>query len=114
MFVVLLQTFSRFVIEADYFFNKNYITKVLCINKAKPKMHCNGKCYLSRQLKEQEKQEQQIPDSRKINFEVAPFFLPKPFSLPNVYYSSIKVQYLPTVDVLSSTFLRSVFHPPTV
>ena len=52
------------MIQADYFLNKSYIAKVLCINKEKPKMHCNGKCYLARQIKEQEQQEQQAPSEK--------------------------------------------------
>ena len=30
----------------DYIVNYEYITKVLCINKAKPKLQCNGKVRL--------------------------------------------------------------------
>lgn len=34
----------------EYATNYDYITKVLCINKDKPKLNCNGKCYLMQQL----------------------------------------------------------------
>jgi hypothetical protein len=43
----------------DYYVNYEYITEVLCINKEKPKSTCNGKCYLSKQLKEAQKTEKQ-------------------------------------------------------
>jgi hypothetical protein len=48
----------------DYFVNYEYISEVLCINKEKPLSTCNGKCYLSQQLKEvqeTEKQDKKIP-----------------------------------------------------
>lgn len=48
----------------DYFVNYEYISEVLCINKNKPMSTCNGKCYLSQQLKEAqetEKQNKKIP-----------------------------------------------------
>jgi hypothetical protein len=48
----------------DYFVNYEYISEVLCINKEKPMLTCNGKCYLSQQLKEAqqtEKQDKKIP-----------------------------------------------------
>ena len=48
----------------DYFVNYEYISEVLCINKEKPMSTCNGKCYLSQQLKEAqqtEKQDKKIP-----------------------------------------------------
>ncbi|CAM2962614.1 hypothetical protein CHFL109739_10080 [Chryseobacterium flavum] len=34
----------------EYAVNYNYIVKVLCINKSRPEIHCNGKCYLSKEL----------------------------------------------------------------
>ena len=43
----------------DYFVNYEYISEVLCINKEKPMSTCNGKCYLSQQLKETQKTEKQ-------------------------------------------------------
>ena len=48
----------------DYFVNYEYISEALCINKEKPMSTCNGKCYLSQQLKEAqqtEKQDKKIP-----------------------------------------------------
>ena len=48
----------------DYFVNYEYISEVLCISKEKPMSTCNGKCYLSQQLKEAqqtEKQDKKIP-----------------------------------------------------
>jgi hypothetical protein len=48
--LVLLQSFSNLLILADYQLNKSYIIAELCINKSKPKMHCNGKCHLVKQL----------------------------------------------------------------
>lgn len=35
---------------AEYAVNYNYIVKTLCANKNKPELHCNGKCYLSKEL----------------------------------------------------------------
>lgn len=35
---------------AEYAVNYNYIVKTLCENKSKPELHCNGKCYLSKEL----------------------------------------------------------------
>jgi hypothetical protein len=35
-----------------YELNIQNITKTFCVNKDKPKMHCNGKCHLAKKLKE--------------------------------------------------------------
>jgi hypothetical protein len=111
--IVFLQTFSSFVIEANYLINKGYISRILCINKEKPKMHCNGKCYLAKQLKEQEQQEQQASNSKKEKFEVQPFFLPKGFAFVAIAVAP-KVEYFHTVVIIRSPLLRCIFHPPTV
>lgn len=34
----------------EYVANYSYISTELCVNKAKPKLNCNGKCYLSKEL----------------------------------------------------------------
>ena len=33
-----------------YLLNYDYIVNVLCINKEKPELQCNGKCYLKKEL----------------------------------------------------------------
>jgi hypothetical protein len=45
-----LRVFQPFL---TYQINYDYISKVLCVNKDKPKMECNGKCHLKKELKKQ-------------------------------------------------------------
>ncbi len=33
--------------------NRDYIEKVLCENRNRPSLHCNGKCFLAKKLKQQ-------------------------------------------------------------
>lgn len=42
----------------EYAVNKDFIAKVLCINKDKPQMNCEGKCHLEKQLKKAEEETQ--------------------------------------------------------
>lgn len=51
---MMLSSVAKTVVLADYLLNKDYIAKVLCINRNKPEMHCNGKCHLAKELKKQE------------------------------------------------------------
>lgn len=48
---------------AWYNFNKQAITQQLCENKSRPEMHCEGKCYLSKQLKKAEEGEKRTASS---------------------------------------------------
>ncbi|EJL76203.1 hypothetical protein [Chryseobacterium populi] len=34
----------------EYVADYDYIANVLCINKSRPELHCNGKCYLGKEL----------------------------------------------------------------
>ncbi|WP_052732631.1 hypothetical protein [Hymenobacter terrenus] len=54
--LVLLQTFRREVLVVDYAPNQAALTARFCVNKAlQPLLRCNGRCYLAKQLKQQER-----------------------------------------------------------
>jgi hypothetical protein len=55
--LVLLQTFSRELLVVDFTLNQATITARFCVNKARPQLHCDGKCYFAKQLKKQEERE---------------------------------------------------------
>src|SRR4051812_40206188 len=54
---IILQTFMNVGIGVYYHLNKAYIVRQLCENRSNAKMHCNGHCYLSKQLKKAEEKE---------------------------------------------------------
>jgi hypothetical protein len=109
---IFIQTFSTYIIQADFMLNRSYIAKNLCVNRDKPMMGCNGKCYLSKKLKEQEKQDRQAPVSRTEKFDVAPFFVPKTFLLETSVVN-LKTEFFIKDDGIVSTFHSSIFHPPS-
>lgn len=74
-------------------------------------MHCNGKCYLSKKLQEQQKQDQ-TPLSKTERFDVQPFFIPQMPSLKNVV-SVFKPVYFIKDENLPSSLPHSIFHPPS-
>ena len=58
MMAFVTQTFSAPFMMLYYYSNINDYAKK-CINKAKPAMHCNGKCQVMKKIKAAEKKEQQ-------------------------------------------------------
>jgi hypothetical protein len=54
---IIGSSFSRFFIYAGYQLNKNYIATKLCENRNRPWLHCNGKCYLMKKLKQAEEKQ---------------------------------------------------------
>ena len=99
--------------QGEYLLNKDYIARVLCENKNKPAMHCDGKCYLKKKLTEDQNQDQQAPTTKKERVDVTPFFVPTTFYIETVAVIK-KVHYSESKAYLSNAYLRSVFHPPTV
>jgi hypothetical protein len=62
-----IQTFSGGFVVLNYYTNTAAFAKN-CVNKAKPKMHCNGKCQMMKKLKEEEeKKDQQLPERKVEN-----------------------------------------------
>ena len=51
----------------DYVVNYEYISKELCENKAKPELHCNGKCHLMKELAKASEAEKPISSDKKDN-----------------------------------------------
>jgi hypothetical protein len=112
MISIFLQTFSTLIIHTEFYLNRSYIAKNLCENVDKPMMHCNGKCYLNKKLKQQQKQDQQAPVSKTEKFDVAPFFVPKLFSLSETI-SFIKPVFFTKDESLCYSSPNSIFHPPS-
>jgi hypothetical protein len=92
--VMLLQSSIRSIYVAYYQINQDYIASVLCINKSKPGSSCNGKCYLSKKMKEQEKQEQSIPSVLKGLDEVVLYFTQFELSISPVFSEEAQVASL--------------------
>jgi hypothetical protein len=61
IYAILLQGGTKVGIFAFYKLNQDYISKVFCENRNNPVVHCNGKCYLSKQLKTQEEKDKKAP-----------------------------------------------------
>lgn len=70
--LVLLQTFSRELLVVDFALNRATITARFCVNKARPQLHCDGKCYFAQRLKQQEDREAKAPNTLKEKLEMLP------------------------------------------
>ncbi len=50
IFLTFFVVFRPLIPLVEYAVNYDYISGVLCINKSRPELHCNGVCYLSKEL----------------------------------------------------------------
>jgi len=110
MLAFLAQTFSKSFIVADYYMNTGAFAKN-CVNKAKPKMHCNGKCQMMKKLKEQEKKEEQAPE-RKTELKTDVLSSKSFFTTLNVPVTMEHIVFGDLPDRTPVEMPRSIFHPP--
>lgn len=64
-FVIVSQSLMNLGLYTYYNLNKKMIAEKLCVNKNNPKMHCEGHCFLSKQLKQLEEKEKQQSQTLK-------------------------------------------------
>lgn len=96
---------------SNYLLNKELITNKFCENKAKPKLKCNGKCHLKKQLNEQENREGQSKNVIKEINEIQLFFNIEKLYLQSPFVSMV----LPNIDYIQKSLPElslSFFHPP--
>lgn len=99
----------------SFMVNYDYIAKELCENKTKPELHCNGKCYLKKELaKASENTNQNSQNKKQIQQETEILFLE---TICNISFqnndlhnhSVVKDNYSTQYSHLNS---NSIFHPP--
>jgi len=105
-----MQILSRVFIVLDYQLNKDYITANFCINKSKPELHCEGHCYLQKNLKKAaEPESKSAQPTLKIDF---PLFLQPGFTCNFTPVSPGKSFFAPYVVGQTAGYLSVIFHPP--
>ncbi|GGN07204.1 hypothetical protein GCM10010967_48340 [Dyadobacter beijingensis] len=106
LITTILPTFSQWGTIAYYKVNKEYITRVLCQNRDKPQLHCNGKCYLAKKLKEQQqKQDQQTSD----RVESIPTL--QLFASPLAFFE-FAAEHLPVASTANFSYKLASYHAP--
>ncbi len=104
----------------DWKINQDRITEKYCENKDKPMLNCNGQCYLAKQLKELEQQENEErseypnPQQALEKAEYISFFSDETlnFSIVTIETSNCKGEHI--VSMVSQPHLSRVHAPPQV
>jgi len=108
--VAMLRPIAPFV---EYVINYDYIAKVLCINKDKPELSCNGKCQLMKKLEQQQNDDF---NSLRIHMEEYPIGFVDLLTLSekNINTSLKKSNLFSYKQNYFYLFDKDIFHPPTV
>jgi len=111
LFALIGSNFSRFFVFAGFSINQKYIAAALCENKNKPWMHCNGKCYLMKKIKQvEEKQRNEDRQTQKNLFQET--FIGTGSSI-NFYSGPVAVIATPYVIGRFDAPVRTIFQPPS-
>ncbi|MDB5132499.1 MAG: hypothetical protein JWR02_2248 [Mucilaginibacter sp.] len=108
--VLIASNFSRLFIYAGFELNRNYIATKLCENRDKPWLHCNGKCYFMKKIKQAEdKEKSEERQSQKNLFQEA--FWP---ATTEMKFRSVLLQVMPIPndDIILTKTNTLVFRPP--
>lgn len=110
-FAFLFQSSGKLIVVVKYALNKEFISKVLCENKAKPILKCNGKCHLKKELQKEEKKENAPANNSKEKFEVQFSSFP---IITDTFHFLVNTNELNVIYLhhYSSKHIEAIFHPP--
>lgn len=110
LFALIGSNFSRFFIYAGFEMNQQSIIEKLCENKERPWMHCEGKCFLMKKLKQaEEKEKKQERENQRSHYMEALISVASSFTFKN---TAVKISYpeRPVPGSVDRTF--AIFQPP--
>jgi hypothetical protein len=104
---------SKGVILLSYFTNKHAYERY-CVNKARPQLHCDGKCQMAKKIKAEEERDQKDPLKQSLSSEVSlinqnHFVQIDPEFIPSPLREKLFPHSIGNVRDMS----RSIFHPPS-
>ena len=102
--------FSRLFIYAGFELNRNYIAAHLCENRDKPWLHCNGKCFFMKKVKQAEEKEKNDERQTQKNLFQEAFFNRKPVF--RFYSQVLQVMPVPNHRVALPNVYLPIFQLP--
>ncbi|MBS1616498.1 MAG: hypothetical protein JST06_10325 [Bacteroidetes bacterium] len=100
-------------IFAWYEANISYVASTLCENRNRPERHCNGKCYLYKQLAKADGDTH--PDRPMLQqlskFELPAFLMPEPLHLHSFAADEISTGFAYIMPFIKAA-CADIFHPP--
>jgi hypothetical protein len=122
LFVIALlwKDIAAFSWNVWFYNNQVELAAKYCVNKKKPMLHCDGKCYLAKQLKKLEQEEKKnqpvpkMPLKLKENVWNSDSQNIAPFEVNSIEFLSEKTNTFFYQNTELNSFSDSVFHPPTV
>ncbi|SMG37362.1 hypothetical protein [Arenibacter troitsensis] len=116
LFVAIIMLVKPLWPLAEYAVNYDYIVENLCENRATPSLHCDGKCYLAKQLaKESEGSDKNPFEGKRFNLEIQ--YLSSFDSLfvlgsANEYDDTVQNNYKGIQTLIPGLYTTDIAQPP--
>lgn len=111
--LILSLTTKDLMTYAHFFINQDFISNNLCINRDKPEIMCHGKCFLKKQIQENQKQEKKIPNPVKDKSSEIVFVSETKVLIVNDLYNLKKKKKIGyCAGSYSFSYHNEIFHPP--
>lgn len=110
-FTMMVQALTVPLVCIDFKINQDYIARVLCINRDKPEVQCNGHCVLMQKLKKTQETEQSKENqtSKKQTFET---FCESLLDFNASVFPPKSPDFSDYRQPATSTYTSDIFHPP--
>ena len=115
LFVAMISSnCSRIFVYAGFQVNQKYVAETLCINKSRPWLHCNGKCYFMKKIHQAEENDKKQQAKDNLNrLEIS--FFQEPFRLSFIEPTTLqaaKSSFPAYTYQYSSRYIETIFRPP--
>lgn len=114
LLVILLGIVKNSLLYTVYNFNSKLFTEVLCENKEKPELHCEGKCYISKMKMEENNKKSSHHSFKQVPLEIS-FFNP----LPQINFQISTTSFIPKAKysiylnpLYAFTYIFNLVKPP--
>jgi hypothetical protein len=114
LIALISSNFSRFYVYAGFKLNRSYIAEKFCINKSRPWLHCDGKCYFMKKIKQaedNEKKQEAKDNSNRTEFSFFQEAFRLSFIEPRVL--TMETSLIPFRGyIYTNQYIEAVFRPP--
>ena len=108
----VFQSTCNFWILISFYANREYIAENICINRFDQMPVCKGQCFLNKQLKETQKQEQKLPDLKGKEIQLFINTLEVAYNEPVFFFQETSTPHILPDFTLIKQLPSSIFHPP--
>ena len=112
--VMCITMLANPMIYLKFKLNQDYIAKVLCVNKARPQLKCNGHCYLAKQLKKAQQEESSAKKMLEQMNGFQLFCVNNILELPFIQVNDIEVVHTSKVQFSVQEHFLEINQPPCI